>query len=115
MTEKCMDDLKYFWLPGRLVLDELLEEFAQLYSEHYGRWSPQAPSKQGEHIKLSRNRLREWLCEDSAVYYATGRGQVVGYAIAIRKLIKKYGVISWVTQLVVHKDFRNREIGRAHV
>lgn len=112
MTEKRMDDLKYFWMPGRLVLNDLLEEFAQLYSEHYGRWSLQAPSKQGEHIKLSRNRLREWLCGDSAVYYATGQGQVVGYAIAIRKLIKKYGVISWVTQLVVHKDFRNRGIAK---
>lgn len=112
MTKKHMDDLKYSWLPGRLVLDELLGEFAQLYSEHYGRWSQQAPSKQGEHIKLSQNRLREWLCGDSAVYYATCQGQVVGYAIAIRKLIKKYGVISWVTQLVVHKSFRNRGIAK---
>src|SRR6202012_3675523 len=38
---------------------------------------------------------------------------LVGYAIAIQAKIPKYGVISWVTQLVVHEDHRQRDVGKS--
>ena len=37
---------------------------------------------------------------------------LVGYAIALRTRIKYYGVFSWVTQLVVHTDHRNKGIAK---
>lgn len=37
---------------------------------------------------------------------------MVGYAIAGQFKIPDYGVVSWVTQLVVHSDFRNQDIAK---
>lgn len=108
-----MENITFSWLYASMVQDELLDELSKLYSQHYGTWGPYQPKLAGKQIKLSSKRLREWLSDpDAAVYYATLENRIIGYAIAIRKKVKHYGVISWVTQLVVHKNFRNQDIAK---
>lgn len=108
-----MEPIKFSWLSGGFVGEELLEELSDLYSHHYGTWSQYAPRNPGKPIRLSAERLRSWLADpESAVYYASCGGRLVGYAIAIRKNVKGYGVVSWVTQLVVHKTYRKQGIAK---
>ena len=116
-----MEQIEYNWLTGHLAQANsgLLAEFSELYSNHYGTWSQSVPKQEGKgpeaggKIRLSPLRIRQWLEDpDSLVYYAKCNGNCIGYAIAIRKRVKDYGVVSWVTQLVVRKDFRNQGIAK---
>lgn len=34
------------------------------------------------------------------------------YAIAVQLNVPKYGVISWVAQLVVHEDYRHKDVSK---
>jgi 2-polyprenyl-3-methyl-5-hydroxy-6-metoxy-1,4-benzoquinol methylase/GNAT superfamily N-acetyltransferase len=99
-------------LHGSLVTAELLDELAALYSTQYGVWGEGSP-KRSERIRLSPRRLREWLEHaDSRLAYASLAGTVVGYAIAVQPKVQGLGVVSWVTQLVVHEDHRRRDVGK---
>lgn len=107
--------LNYSWMPGSFALVDpsLLEECARLYSNHYGFWSRSSPTAPGERVRLSPRYLRNWVtAEDSRITLARSGSDLVGYAIALQTKIPKYGVISWVTQLVVHVDYRNQNIGK---
>lgn len=106
-------EYEYSWLPGSLVTPDLLEELAALYSGHYGRWSAGAPRNPGQQIRLSSNRIGELLTpKQSRLAMANLGGKVVGYAIAIQAKVPGYGFVSWVTQLVVHRDHRRRDVGK---
>jgi hypothetical protein len=64
----------------------------------------------GSHVKLSKNRLRtQYLLDDAACSYVrvTVEDRLAGNAFAYRW---SYGdkTVCWVTQLVVHSDFRER-------
>jgi 2-polyprenyl-3-methyl-5-hydroxy-6-metoxy-1,4-benzoquinol methylase len=100
------------WIPGGLARSELIEEMAELYSQHYGVWGPNG-IRPGEKIKLSASRLRSWLQpRDSRIAWATAFGSLVGYAIAVQTRIPRHGVVSWVTQLVVHEAHRRNNVGK---
>nr|VFK18635.1 MAG: Methyltransferase domain-containing protein [Candidatus Kentron sp. LFY] len=111
-----IENVQYKQLPAAFArVDEgLLEECSCLYSDHYGHWSRNAPHAPGEKIRLSANKLRDcWLENKTAnLYTARLEKGLIGYAIAIRPKYKDYGVFSWVTQLVVHEDYRNRGIAK---
>lgn len=113
-------NIKYDWCLGTVVnsvsnYDSLINECSELYSEHYGRWGVSAPAERiGKRVKLSPDKIRQWLSsEESSIYWAKDEDKLVGYAIAIQVQVKKYGVISWVTQLVVHQNYRNNGIAKA--
>lgn len=104
-----MNDVYYGFIPGRDCSEDILRECSVLFSEHYGEWSP-ASGKTGN-VTLSPQRIRAYLSKpDTSLYYSAIDGKIVGYAIAFRHMIDNYGYISWVTQLVVHKDFRRQGI-----
>lgn len=98
---------------GKFVLasPNLLNEMVNLYSNHYGTWSKKG-IRPGNNIRLSAKKLEEWLKSDYVtVYYALLEDKtLIGYAIAFSKKEKDYGVITWVTQLVVHKEHRKKGI-----
>jgi 2-polyprenyl-3-methyl-5-hydroxy-6-metoxy-1,4-benzoquinol methylase len=109
-------NISYEWIPGGLVQDsnELLKECSDLYSNHYGKWSDNAPEIAGKKIKLSSNRILNWLkSNDSAIYLARDNNELVAYAIALRLKVPRYGIISWVTQLVVHEKYRHQDIAKS--
>jgi hypothetical protein len=106
-------EYEYKWLPGTIVPADLINQLADLYSAHYGLWSRRASQNPGGRVRLSPQRVGALLRPAEArLAYATLNGAVVGYAIAIQAKIPKYGVISWITQLVVHEDHRRKDVGK---
>jgi len=106
-------DIKYTSIPGELALSETLEECSALYSKNYGVWSKHSKFQGGEKIKLSPSRIKEWLSSNNAhLYQARINGELIAYAIAVMIKVKNYGVVSWVTQLVVHKNYRNIDVAK---
>jgi 2-polyprenyl-3-methyl-5-hydroxy-6-metoxy-1,4-benzoquinol methylase/GNAT superfamily N-acetyltransferase len=102
----------YQWIPSGLVDTDLLAELAELYSSHYGTWG-EGSSKRFQPIRLSAQRIRQWLIHaDTRLAYASLDGKVIGYAIAVQPKVQGLGVISWVTQLVVHSEHRRRDVGK---
>ena len=108
-----IDGISYEKIPGCFVAANpmMIERMTKLYSEHYGVWGPKG-ARPGKNIRLNSNKLNEWLQNEYVtVYYASLEDEtIIGYAIAFGKKEPKYGYITWVTQLVVHKDYRNRGI-----
>lgn len=106
-------DVSFEWaIGGKMVPDQLIEECSMLYSKHYGKWGASA-SKPGESISLSTKRVKLWLeSESSGVYYAKCKGDLIGYAIAVIAQNHKKENIAWVTQLVVHEDYRNKSVAK---
>jgi 2-polyprenyl-3-methyl-5-hydroxy-6-metoxy-1,4-benzoquinol methylase len=97
---------------GTLVHSELLAELSELYSSSYGEWGEFAKSPFLP-IRLSAARIRRWLKHpDSRLAFAETDGKIIGYAISVQPKVPDLGVISWVTQLVVHKDHRQLEVGK---
>jgi hypothetical protein len=102
----------YTFVPGPLASGELVQELATLYSNHYGVWSQSAAHAPHPRVKLSLARLRDWLMPDSKVALAKFDGEVIGYAIVIQVRAKDYGIISWVTQLVIHEEHRHLDVAK---
>lgn len=104
---------EYSWLPGTLVTEEIVEQLSRLYSEHYGTWSTNSPVNPGQKIRLSAKRIRDLLTpRDARLAWASSGEHLVGYAVALQVKVADYGVVSWVTQLVVHEDHRDRDVGK---
>lgn len=111
---KDWENIKYNSLPGILAASNnfFLEECSALYSNHYGIWGEKGPHP-GKRVKISKERLRNWLENDAVViYYATRGEKIVGYAIAFSKYELHYGIVTWVTQLVVHENYRRHGIAK---
>ncbi|MBF0310525.1 MAG: GNAT family N-acetyltransferase [Magnetococcales bacterium] len=104
-------EYRFSSLPGRWVSPELIDEYAKFYSEHYGYWqSPAAPLKR---IKLGSEHLKKWFTDErSQVAEARLQNELIGYAISIQAKTAKGKIISWVTQLVVHSDHRQKGVGK---
>ena len=86
---------------------------AHLYSTQYGIWGNQGLHP-GRPVKLTPERIRKtWLSpRHSRIVWATAFGQLIGYAIAVQTHISDYGMVSWVTQLVVHEEHRRSDVGK---
>lgn len=112
-----MTQFEYEWLPCELVRrnNELIEEMCDLYSKHYGVWSSKvaSPLRPGAPIRLTMARMVDWLQHaESKVAFARRDNVLIGYAIAVQAKIPKNRMVSWVTQLVVHTDFRTMGVGK---
>ena len=116
---------------GREVTDSILEEAARLFNDNYGIWGknpansrstpkPGKPQKTilmvfsnkriGSRVKLSKDRLRaQYLPNNVTCSYVrvTIEDRLAGNAFACRWKYKG-NIVCWVTQLVVHSDFRER-------
>src|ERR1035441_4959877 len=105
---------KYEWLPGSMVPDQLIEQMSKLYSSQKGRWSLKAKRNPGAPVRLQPSRIKELLVPDAArLAYAIHDSEIVGYAIAIQATLPVYGVLSWFTELVVHEDHRQKNVGKS--
>ncbi|KAI9701611.1 MAG: hypothetical protein M1820_006382 [Bogoriella megaspora] len=104
---------------GEQVTEDMLEEASKLFSENYGIWSVGAPrmmggfARTGERVLLSKETLRKhYLTPGTSSYVkVTVNGQLAGHAFACRwtvGMIFRRKTICWITQLVVHKDYRRR-------
>lgn len=89
----------------------LISEMSDLYSNHYGVWGPGGRNP-GRQIRLSPTQIRNLLTADSLVVWSTTFGRMVGYAIAIHAQLPGHGKVAWITQLVVHRDHRDQDVGK---
>ncbi|KAI8635013.1 hypothetical protein F5Y19DRAFT_470064 [Xylariaceae sp. FL1651] len=90
---------------GADLTDHMLEETAQLFNENYGTWgedltNPIRAPKPGKSASPTRTLSLVVTIED----------RLAGNAFACRWSYKDT-VVCWVTQLVVHTDFRGRGLG----
>lgn len=116
---------------GTELTDNMLEEAAQLFNENYGIWgedptNPRSAPKPGKlgsptlnsvtdvrigsRVKLSKKRLQAQHLPDNATcsyVRVTVEDRLAGNAFACRWSYKGT-TVCWVTQLVVHSDFRER-------
>jgi len=110
-----MDKKVYEGFKSDEVTDEMLDEAAKLFSENYGVWGEHAAermgkfAKAGRPVRLSKERLRnEYLPSDISSYVrVTVNGHLAGNAFACRWSVDGR-TICWITQLVVHHDYRER-------
>ena len=100
------------WILGGLAPPEFAEELAAFYSEHYGVWGA-CSAREGQRIKVTTAMVRGLLkSADSRIAIARFGRELVGYAIALQTKVPHYGMVSWVTQLVVHEDHRRNNVGK---
>ncbi|KAK0726473.1 hypothetical protein B0T21DRAFT_371651 [Apiosordaria backusii] len=97
------------------ITDAMLTEAALLFSENYGIWGTpdgrQGP-KRGTRVKMSALRLRrDYLPDGACSSYVSIHvdNTLAGNAFACRWTYEGRQVC-WVTQLVVHRDFRERRL-----
>jgi len=110
-----MDKKVYEGFKSDEVTDEMLDEAAKLFSENYGVWGEHAAertgkfAKAGRPVRLSKERLRnEYLPSEISSYVrVTVNGHLAGNAFACRWSVDGR-TICWITQLVVHQDYRER-------
>jgi 2-polyprenyl-3-methyl-5-hydroxy-6-metoxy-1,4-benzoquinol methylase/GNAT superfamily N-acetyltransferase len=108
--ENARMNIEYSSQISALERSRVLKECCELYSAHYGKWRA-GSRKEGKPIRLSQNRMEQWFPnEQTKLYTARDNGTLVGYAIALRDNLPGHGLVSWVTQLVVHTDYRNKGI-----
>lgn len=94
---------------GHQVTDVMLAEAVRLFSEHYGIWGEHSHNP-GKHVNFSTCRLRQQILPDpSTTYYVkvTVDGKFAGNVFACRWGYANK-TIWWVTQLVVHRCYRQR-------
>lgn len=100
---------------GCELTDTMLEEAAQLFNGNYGVWgrdptNSRSTPKPGTRVRLSKDRLRaQYLPHNASCSYVrvTIEDCLAGNAFACRWRYNDK-VVCWVTQLVVHSDFRER-------
>lgn len=102
---------EYEWIPGPLARTDVVEEMAALYSRHYGIWGA-GSGLEGKPVRLSGARLRDWLTPESRIALAREGDEVIGYAIAVQSNLPRHGMVSWVTQFVVHEQYRRQDVGK---
>ncbi len=104
-----------YQLESELENTKLINELSELYSNHYGYWGATAKNA-GNRISLSETRIRSWTNSEVS-YIATARdnNKLIGYAIAVssfKNKKEKTNKISWITQLVVHENYRRHGVGK---
>ncbi|KAK3687398.1 hypothetical protein B0T22DRAFT_534810 [Podospora appendiculata] len=98
------------------ITDEMLADAAKLFSENYGVWGTPPPGHHGgtpgERVKMRGSRLRSQCLPagaDCSYVSVTVDGILAGNVFACRWDYQGRQVC-WVTQLVVHRDYRERRL-----
>ncbi|KAF2871071.1 hypothetical protein BDV95DRAFT_628954 [Massariosphaeria phaeospora] len=112
-----MSKIVYEKYDGGEVTDAMLAEASQLFDENYGIWGSNAAktgafAKPQSRVRLSKERLRtQYLPDGAACSYVrvSIEGRLAGNAFACRWIYHGQ-TVCWITQLVVHRDFRERGV-----
>lgn len=107
------DPITFDWIPAKLATDALFADCAALFSNHYGQWGAKGP-RPFQNILLVPDKLKqEYLLQnDSWIAIAKDDTQIIGYALTIRLNMDSDKVVTLVTQLVVHKAYRQRGLAK---
>lgn len=115
------DQVVYTIIPEKAVTDPILQESAKLFSEHYGRWSSKIEHSDrvpnpGGPIKMKSSKLRFDYLFNNRCGLVTARvgQQLIGHAFftSFYMMPNSQSEIRWVTQLVVHSDYRRHKVAQ---
>jgi len=102
-------NIKYIFRSRREVTEELLNDCARLFAEHYGRWG-KCGHNPGAPISLSASHLRKLVDREGGfACLAFESERLLGYAFGMH-VPGEHGLTSWVTQLVVDTKYQNKKI-----
>ena len=113
-SQLSMANQSYETFTGEGITETMVADAARLFSDNYGIWGPDCPTfaKPGDRVKLNARRLRlQCLPEGANTAYTRVviDGISAGNALVCRCKHPDDGRgVCWVTQLVVHKDYRGR-------
>lgn len=106
-----MGEISYSYLFKEQVTDALIEECRALFDAHYGVWSANHPKWPSQRVRLPHALIRRYVdLPGGRAAIARDGDRLIGYAFATR-FMTEHGIVSWVTQLVVHTDYQNRKVG----
>ena len=89
-----------------------ITESSHLFSNHYGFYSKFSPIRPGERIRMGKARYsRLKKINHCYVAFAKYQNKIIGHAYYIKKQLSN-GMGAWVTQLVVHSDYRKIGIAK---
>ncbi len=87
-----------------------INECSRLYCENYGNYSDESIDRSGKPVMMSPSYYQKnYMKAHFYVAMAHSEGKLVAHAFYIRKTTKK-GVITWVVQLVVSRNYRKQGI-----
>ena len=94
------------------MTDEDIFNTSKLFSENYGKWSSVSKINPGKNISLSPARIKNdfVMKPDRYVAMVFKDSKLVGHAFYMRRTVSKNRKITWILQLVVHKEYRNNRI-----
>ena len=99
--------IRYKHIECQKMTEDEIKETSDLFSNNYGEWAS------GGNIKLSPARIRSMFIEkpDRRVVLAYHEDKLVGHMFYIRRMLPKENkYVTWVLQLVTHKDYRGNKI-----
>lgn len=107
-----IDEIEFLTKECKNLTEDEITESSQLFSNHYGFYSELSKIRPGERIRMGESRYRK-LKKIKNCYVAFGKyqGRVIGQAYYIKKQLSN-GMGAWVTQLVVHSDYRKMGIAK---
>ena len=111
MNNKEKNEIEYSTKSTVDLTDSEIAECSELFSSFYGKYSDKSDFKPGERVKMGPTYyVRNYCKKDFYVAMARDNGQLVGQAFYIRKKYEKYGMMTWVLQLVVNREYRKQGI-----
>lgn len=95
------------------ITPHMIAQCAKLFSEHYGIWADHENvpvNKRGKPIKLAPKRLHEQYLFDDCCFVVTvwDHDTLIGHCCGREFDVSTLGMVCWITQLVVHSDYRHR-------
>lgn len=100
----------YVVRPSKDLCDEEIQECATLFSDHYGTWR-----NTGKRVRMQFERFKRDQVDlpGSQAMLAYDGSTLVGHAFAVYfTLDATHQRVAWLTQLVVHTDYRRRGIAK---
>ena len=105
------DEIQYTTVRTLDLTDEEIQECSELFGTFYGKYNSDSPiSPQGQ-IKMPARIYKENYCRPNFyVALAKDKEKLIGHAFYLRKKFENYGMMNWVLQLVVERNYRRRGI-----
>ncbi len=106
------NNIRYKTIACQKLTDDEIKKCKALFDNHYGIWGEGSP-REGKRINFplrSYEQYRE--LNNTFVALAILDAEVIGHAFYLKDILGKNDYISWVLQLVVHKDYRKQGIAK---
>jgi SAM-dependent methyltransferase/GNAT superfamily N-acetyltransferase len=112
MSKTSIEQIEFLTKKCKKLTEDEITESSQLFSNHYGFYSEFSPIRPGERIRLGKAHYRKLKnINHCYVAFAKYQGKIIGQAYYIKKPLSN-GMGAWVTQLVVHSDYRKIGIAK---